>query len=79
MKQKKLTRYENEKARPVIPYFASTNWTFLLWICPYPNHFCDGQPVPDEKGRTESPKEPCEYYEFRGTLKSGCSHPKRWC
>ena len=66
MKQKKLTRYANEKAR-------------LLRICPYPNHFCDGQPVPDEKGRTESPKEPCEYYRFRGTLKSGCNHPKRWC
>ena len=64
--RRRLTRYEKEKAR-------------LLRICPYPNHFCDGQPVPDEDGRKEAPKEPCEYYRFRGTLKSGCSHPKRRC
>ena len=46
-------------------------------FCPYPNHFCNGQPIPDEDGRKEAPKEPCEYYRFRGTFKSGCEHPER--
>ncbi len=46
-------------------------------FCPYPNHFCNGQPIPDEDGRKEAQKEPCEYYEFRGTFKSGCKHPER--
>ena len=66
MKQKKLTRYANEKAH-------------LLRICPYPNHFCNGQPVPGKDGRKEDPKEPCEYYKFQATFKSGCNHPKRGC
>jgi hypothetical protein len=64
MKQKRPTRYTKEKAH-------------LLRICPYPNHFCDGQPVPDKYGETEAPREPCEYYKFQGTFKSGCNHPKR--
>lgn len=46
-------------------------------LCPYPNHFCNGQPIPDKDGKTEAPRETCEYYKFQGTFKSGCSHPKR--
>lgn len=27
-------------------------------FCPYPNHFCNGQPIPDKDGKTEAPREP---------------------
>jgi hypothetical protein len=50
---------------------------FLKGTCPYPYHWCDGTPKPNKDGQTGEQREPCEYRKFAGTLKSGCTHPKR--
>lgn len=55
---------------------------FLKTCCPYCaeteiSYACDGTPLTDRQGVEK--REPCKYYGFNGTFKSGCNHPKRWC
>lgn len=40
-------------------------------FCPYPNHFCDGQPVPDKDGEKRPRKNHANITSFREHSKAG--------